>query len=95
MIDWLKDIKINDIAEWITILSVGFVAIFRMGKFSTAIARDRKDIEGLLALANQVLLPDDPINKIIRQSDLNQLEKLLMAHEERLKMFIELRVGKG
>ncbi|MBL0717068.1 MAG: hypothetical protein JJV89_03360 [Desulfosarcina sp.] len=101
MIAWLKDISISintDIVEWFTILGVGFVTLFRVGKFSTKIDRDQKDIKTLFYLANKSLLPDDPNNKIIRQSDCtlqnNQLEKLLLAHEDRLKMFIELKTKK-
>ena len=94
MLTWAQDLDWSKIAEWLSILGVGFMVMFRLGKFSKTQERDHKECRKDIRRHEKLLMPDDPGNDIIRQHDLNQFEKLFLAHEERLRTFIALGIEK-
>ena len=90
----MNDLDWSRIAEWLSILGLGFMVVFRLGKFSKDQENEKEKLKEEIVRINRLILPDDPDNDIIRQHDLNQFEKLLKAYEERLKLLIQFEIGK-
>ncbi|MBL0732241.1 MAG: hypothetical protein JJW03_05240 [Desulfosarcina sp.] len=109
MIEWFKDVKLDDVAEWFSILSIGFVAVFTLGKLTTMQKEIEKDLQDVSDKVDRNLNPDDPTNEIIRRADCTlqneqfknllltqneQFERLLAAHRDNMELLIRVELEK-
>ncbi len=109
MIEWIRDVKLDDVAEWFSILSIGFISVFTLGKFTAMQNEIEKDLQDVSDKVDRNLNPDDPTNEIIRRADCmlqneqfkellgtqhEQFKELLAAHRDNMELLIQAELGK-